>query len=334
MLHRRLFFQHLLVGVLIVSSLSAHSDELVKKDRDGTLSFIYENDVFANTDRNYTSGVRMSYMSGNVPTNRFSKALGRMIGTDNTARFRQGLALGHSIFTPQDTEATEPLPDQHPYAAWLYGEYALLIEQADTIDQFGFQLGTVGPDARGESIQNGVHEAIGSPESRGWDNQIGNEIGLVISYDRLFRSEEIDLGYVNMDISPSAGVTFGNIYTNVHAGITIRFGQDLQNDFGPPRVRPSLAGANYFTPKDGFSWYVFAGVEGRLVAHNIFLDGSLFNNNDPSVDSKVWVSDVQVGAVVQIGGVSTALTLVNRSDEFDNQDDTQSFGALSVSFKI
>ncbi|MBK8542978.1 MAG: DUF2219 family protein [Caulobacteraceae bacterium] len=52
-----------------------------------------------------------------------------------------------------------------------------------------------------------------------------------------------------------------------------------------PAHIPSLAGAGYFTPRDNFSWYVFAGIEGRAVAHNIFLDGSLFRDDDPSVSS-------------------------------------------------
>ncbi|MBK8840900.1 MAG: DUF2219 family protein [Hyphomonadaceae bacterium] len=37
-------------------------------------------------------------------------------------------------------------------------------------------------------------------------------------------------------------MTVGNIHTNLHAGLTLRMGQDLDNDYGPPRVAPPLPG--------------------------------------------------------------------------------------------
>ncbi|MBK6705666.1 MAG: lipid A deacylase LpxR family protein [Caulobacteraceae bacterium] len=221
--------------------------------------------------------------------------------------------MGHSLFTPNDTTTSAPLPDQHPYAAWLYGEYTALVEQGDEVDQVSVQLGIVGPSAGGEWVQNEFHALIGTADAQGWDNQLEDEIGIVISYDhRLRRLAQLGDGGFGADVTPNLGFTVGNIHTNLHAGLTLRMGQDLDNDYGPPRISPRLAGAGYFTPRDNFSWYVFASIEGRAVAHNIFLDGSLFRDDDPSVSSNTFVTDMQ-GLVVQVLQTQVASTYVERA---------------------
>lgn len=325
---------------LVALALPAHARDTgesaaPRPDERGTYTLVWENDVFLGTDRNYTNGFRASYLSDTFVRNGPEGYIAKNIfGIDQTAAVRRGIAIGHSIFTPQDIGETGPLPDQHPYAGWLYGEYSAVIDRKDEVDQISLQIGIVGPSAKGEFIQNNVHDEIGSPEARGWDNQIRDEIGVVLAYDKRLRSiarlGDDDLG---LDLTPNFGATVGNVHTNARAGLTLRVGQDLRNDFGPPRVRPSQGGAGYFNPIDDFSWYVFAGVEGRVVGHNIFLDGSLFDKSSPSVDSNRFVADFQGGAVIQYGSTQLALTYVERTDEFKTQDERQRFGALSLSFK-
>lgn len=305
-------------------------------DESGTFTFVLENDYFANTDRNYTNGLRAAYLSGFKQPGGFSNWVAETVlcaGPD--AGIRRGIAIGHSIFTPQDTSATEPLPDQHPYAGWFYGEYSVIVEQEDIIDQFTLQGGVVGPAAQGEWVQNNWHNLIGGDPVNGWDNQIPNEPGFVFSYDRKLRSL-FELGDTEFgaDATPNFGFSVGNVRTNARAGLMLRIGSDLRNDYGPPRVRPSLAGAGFFSPRDKFSWYLFAGVEARAVAHEIFLDGSLFRNDDPSVDSHVFVGDFQAGLVVQVRRVQISYTNVVRTKQFTTQEGAQQFGALSVAVKF
>lgn len=67
----------------------------------------------------------------------------------------------------------------------------------------------------------------------------------------------------------------------------LRLGQRLPLDYGPPRIQPSLPGSGFFVPpQDRFGWYLFAGVEGRAVARNIFLDGNTFRDSR-SVDKEL-----------------------------------------------
>lgn len=321
---------------------AAHAQEtqedefLAPYDESGTFTFVWENDYFANTDRNYTNGLRLAYLSGFKQPNGVSRWVAEnVLGADESAGIRRGFAIGHSIFTPQDTAASEPLPDQHPYAGWLYGEYSVVVEQANIIDQFTLQGGIVGPSAGGESVQNHWHDLIGGDSVNGWDNQIDDEPGFVVSYDRKLRALMKGGGReFGFDVTPSYGFSAGNVHTNARAGLMLRVGADLTNDYGPPRVRPSLAGGGYFSPRDRFSWYLFFGAEGRAVAHNIFLDGSLFRDGDPSVDSNVFVGDFQAGLVLQVRRFQIAYTNVFRTQEFETQEGAQQFGAVSFSVKF
>ncbi len=301
-----------------------------------TLTFVWENDSFANTDRSYTNGMRLAWLSGAQSKSDVVKYVARnVLGADDDAVLRRGVAVGQSIFTPTDIEATDFLPDDHPYAGWLYGEYSAVIAQRNIIDQMSIQVGMIGKSAGGETAQNEFHYLIGIEGAKGWDNQLKDELGIVLTYERKARRigkiGDTDFG---ADLTPNYGISVGNVYTQARAGLTVRAGQDLSNDYGPPRVRPSLGGAGYFVPDDSFSWHVFAGFEARAVAHNIFIEGSLFREDFVDLSLRNFVHDYQAGLVVQVYDVQMALSLVQRSKEFDEQEEPQRFGAFSLSKKF
>jgi len=330
----------LLVSLALFSATPLRAEnapEPLRNDDLATWSFVWENDYFADTDRNYTNGVRISYLSGlKKPEGVSSFFAYDILGAHHDAGVRRGFAIGHSIFTPEDTAATAPLPDQHPYAGWLYGEYSVLVQQRQRVHQITLQAGVVGPAAQGEWVQNNWHDLIDGDPVNGWDNQIGNEPGFTLSYDRQFRAlHEFGGGGFGADITPSAGVTLGNVDTRVRGGFTLRIGNDLYaNPYGPPRVRPALTGIGSFSAADRFSWYFFAGVNGAAVAHNIFLDGSLFNDSDPNLDKNVLVGEVQAGIALQFRRAQIAYTYVTRTKEFETQTSAQRFGAVSLSVKF
>ncbi|MGF1454686.1 MAG: lipid A deacylase LpxR family protein [Alphaproteobacteria bacterium] len=307
---------------------------------EGTATFIWENDFFAGTDRNYSNGVKLAFFSKPIP---LEGAVGFVAQNILVAKpedtIHYGFALGHSIFTPEDRLATEPLPDQHPYAGFLYGEYSVLVNRSGrtegtALDTVNVQIGLVGPAAGGEAVQNTFHRIIDDDELLGWDNQLGNEIAFAISYERKFRARKLlNVAGLEVDVIPNVGASLGTLLTQVSGGATFRIGTDLQDDYGPPRVRPSLAGSAFFDPADRFSWYLFAGGQQRAVGRNLFLDGNTFRDS-LSVDRNVLVSEVQAGAVVQIQRVQFAYTFVARTQEFATQGEPQRFGAASISVKF
>jgi hypothetical protein len=302
----------------------------------GTFSVVFENDTFAGTDRNYTNGLDIAYLSAPnrepAAVHGLARALMRANDTDTIFA---GIGIGQSIYTPQNTQTATALPKQHPYAGWLHLSFLTAVDSGTTLDTLTLDVGVVGPASGAEWVQNHVHHLIGADEAKGWDNQIGNEVGFEFTYDRKWRAlAQWQGGGLGVDVIPNASISLGNVLTQANAGLTLRIGQDLANDYGPPRVRPAMAGAGFFQPRDKFSWYLFVGAGGRAVAYNIVLDGNAFRGGGPHVHRRPLVAEAQAGLVLQMGRVQTAFTVVTRTDEFQDQGKQELFGAISLSMKL
>lgn len=305
----------------------------------GVWSLTSENDLFGGTDRNYSNGLRLERVR---PANQVSPGLNwvadriPILDLDRT-ELRQGFALSHTIFTPEDISAVVPDPNDRPYAAWLYGSGTVVATtrlgaHQMVQDVLQVNLGIVGPSAGGEFVQENWHDLLQGVEPRGWDSQLKDEVGLEITAQRLRQFDGPDLAFgLETDFATHGGVTLGNVRTYASAGAMARIGWDLSADFGPPRIRPALAGAGVFRPGQPFGGYVFAGVEGRGVARDMFLDGNLWRDSARVEDRRDLTGDLQLGFAVHQGDVQIAFTYVHRTEEFVAQAGPQRFGAVSIS---
>lgn len=299
---------------------------------EGTFSSLIENDTIAGTDRHYTNGLEFSYLSErNAVPDKLRPGLAVMPGFGERDVLRFGITFGQQIFTPENTDATGPLPNERPYAAWLYLGLGAIAEHGSQLDTWVLNLGVVGPSAHGEQVQNEFHRLIGSDKSRGWDNQLRDEVGVQLLYDHRWRNLwKRSMRALGLDLSPHVGFSVGNIATYLSGGLTLRLGNNLEGDFGAPRIRPSLPGSSFFVPRPGFGWYVFAGADARAVAHNIFLDGNT-SKNSLSVDKKPFVLDTQTGIAIVWNRTRITYTYVLRTEEYDGQGQPDRFGSLSFS---
>ena len=300
-----------------------------------------ENDLTNDTDRYFTNGIRLSRTSpvGDVPE-AVVDAARPLIGTIGTIRWTVG--VGQNMYTPSDITVKNPDPDDQPYAGWLYGTIGVLNDLATgdgkrTQTSVQLSLGVVGPSALGEEAQKFVHEIINSPEPQGWDHQLHDEPAVLLNLERrwVVPSETV-LGNMRGDVSPHVGVALGNVFTHAAAGMTVRFGEPPRFDYGPPRLQPHTPGSEYFAPSspdDNFSWYLFAGAEGRAVARNICLDGNTFRDS-PSVDKELLVADLSAGVVMTFGDTRISYVQVLRTKEFEGQEGPSLFGAFSVGYRF
>ncbi|MBI1238987.1 MAG: DUF2219 family protein [Alphaproteobacteria bacterium] len=315
-------------------------------DANGVVSFIVENDVFTDRDEQYTNGLKLSWLSPERPLlppgfsdarTMLSEGLGDLFGDD--ARMRWGIALGQSLYTPNNTKVVIPDPSDRPYAGWLYTALSLVAytprrdNRIANLTSAELHLGVVGPSALGEEVQNGFHRRIGVAESRGWDSQLKDEPGVMLLLDSQWHiplTLSNDFG-LELDLSPTASLALGNVQTYAALGGVMRFGQGLDADFGAPRIRPALSGSAFFNSTADWSWYLFAGIEGRAIAQDIFLDGNTWRDS-PSVDKKFFVADMQAGLAVILLGTRVTYSYVFRTDEFDGQQRPAEFGAVSFAF--
>lgn len=214
---------------------------------DGNYTLQFENDRIAQTDRHYTTGMRLNWVSDSKSPGASPQWARDTLNfiyrqVNSQVEGRIGLALGQNIFTPEDTSARNLVTGDRPYAGWLYGGISAHAEShrtvagmtLDTLDTVELDVGVVGPMALGKQVQNNFHDLIGVGRSNGWDHQLENEPGVMFIVERRWRPQPLKIGAIEADIIPHAGGSLGNVMTVANAGATLRIGEDLNVDYGPP----------------------------------------------------------------------------------------------------
>lgn len=317
-------------AILLLAVLSAMSSRPAAA---GTVTAAFENDRAAATDRHYTHGSYLSWTSATGAVPGVLARLGRAIPLLESGADRVGYVLGQTIFTPDEIEATELVRNDRPYAGWLHGGVRLVSEQPDGLQRLELDLGVVGPAAQADDVQSIVHELIRVQDPNGWDNQLDNEPGVLLIYERKWRrSAALPLGLDGVLI-PHVSAALGNVFTLGAAGASVAVGDALAGFWGPARIYPGIRGSDAAPAGGGLRWSLFAGAELRLVGRNIFLDGNSFTDSH-SVDKNPVVGDLQAGVQVSYGRLRAAFTYVLRSREFDRQDENDRFGAIMLSWRF
>ncbi|MEE8259718.1 MAG: lipid A deacylase LpxR family protein [Nitrospinaceae bacterium] len=328
--------------------------------RNYTFNFLAENDLWGSgSDKHFTHGTRISFVESReeikdapscTPEQRENESGGLdfirniadpLLGEKSSIKTNQvSFILGQNIFTPEDISNPNLILNDRPYAGWLYFGVGLMRSQIKKegfaiFDTLELDLGIVGPEAYAQDVQIWWHKNISdSPRPAGWDNQLKNEPGILLNLERKWRMELTPHNYegLQVDFLPSVGAALGNVYTYASVGTMFRLGVNLPVDYGPPRIRPGAQGSDFFQydKKKPVSWYAYAGVEGRALAVNIFLDGNTFADSH-SVDKKYFVGDFHTGFVLVIYHVRLAFSQVFRSSEFNGQQELSEFGSINLS---
>ena len=315
----------------------------------GSISIREENPTFApwGRDRHYTNGATLSYTTSQLKPDSFLDAPIQLLGsstflfnrpTPNTDDRFEWTVLGQNMFTPQDHDVQNPSLNDRPYAAWLYtgGSFIQNIDDK-VLTSLNFQLGVVGPWALGRQVQNNFHLILGQKPVRGWHYQLSNQFGFTTSWERRWRFyHDLENGYA-WEIIPNAGVTLGNVMTYAESGGLIRWGRGLKSNWGPNLVHPGYSGTSYFAAKRaGTDWGydIYAGIQGRVMALNVFLDGNNFQNSR-RVDKEYIVGDLLIGVeIFYRDRIRFGFCFITRTPEFHAQRGPDTCGAFNLSFGL
>ena len=298
-------------------------------------------------DRHYTNGLRVATQFALKQHHEFFKWMKKHVPLPNKDQVVFGsFALGQNMYTPCEidrgspggvvdpTRCSTPITQDRPFGGWTYAEFGITSRPdapsplnhdqsgVSIRDAFIVSIGWVGASTGAEGLQRLVHK-IQEARQTTWNNQLRTEPTLAISYSREWRIKIIpdDGGLTLMDMTSRLGATAGNVFNEIQAGAIFGFGPDLTDDFGASQFRPGMTGALLNDPDSGNlpNWYLFAGFEGRLVAHNIFLDGSLIRKDRQSVRSRTTVWDWQFGITLPLHRWRISYMVVGRSKEFIGQ---------------
>ena len=298
----RMTLSALTAAAWLLAVAGAHAADAPEKKppppKGSEFQLFIENDVLAGTDRYYTNGFKLGFGVPFEALRDFFKTPTKYtldIFSEPQDSHNFGLFAGQNIYTPRDISVDAPQPRDRPWASWLYLGGAAQRLKGNRLDTAEIDIGVVGPPALGEQVQSNWHRLIGAPQPRGWDNQLPSEPGFSVSY-----LQKRKYGNAHFEVVPHAGLTLGTVMTLARAGGTMRLGHNMTG-FGPDTIEPGGAMLqNTRREHDGagrprYEWYGFIGADVRYVAHNIFLDGTLFHESF-SVDRRNVVRDLTLGA--------------------------------------
>lgn len=338
-----IYFSWVVRIVLSIVLILMWTGSILATEQGNIISLQVENDFFGGgTDRHFTHGTRLVYLT--KPLKWMTDAANRIPwffmdpeseDPDDALRARGTLSIGQNIYTPEDISDDQFILTDRPYAGWLYLGFGVVTNTGSRrYDQLKLEIGLVGPWSHAEEVQTFWHSLFGLTVPRGWDHQIGNEPGFNLYYEQVRRLAKQNLisGF-EIDLLPHFGGSLGNIFTYGACGITARIGRNLKNDFGPPRIRPSLPGGGFFQLDKKLNWYFFIGAEGRLVFRNIFLDGNTFSDSH-SVKKEMLIGDIQAGIALQLYRFRLTYTQIFRGREFDEQVKSDLFGSISLAYQF
>jgi len=355
------------------ASGSACTQDEVISFRGGTIRL--ENDLFTGTDQNYTNGMALTLVSRDIPGRLRSECLPAPVrlhadlikfvnpgfwadADDPAATQNVVVRFGQAMYTPEDYTRTDLIPDDRPYAGLLYmglawnrrvHPHGAAYEMLDTRE---VTVGVIGSWSLAEQSQNLVHRLRGIDRFLGWDNQLHNEPAFQGALERKFKryvgTAAVSRGW-GSDMIGSYALRVGNIETAASAGLELRAGWNLPNDFGSYPIRPgtenrppsAASGLRIAQPQSSRAprpgTHAFVNIEAKAVAWDFSLDGNLFRSSH-RVSRRPWVAQAAAGIssqwLVAGHGMRLALMRVWRTREFDEQIGHHAFGSIAFSYEF
>ncbi len=334
-----------------------HPESAIYQPDPNTFSLVVENDSPSGSDKDYTSGVELSWMSGSssYEDSGWASALGaitggtgasslwsKICGMDRTPALRQqwGITLTQLMFTPDDRRPYR-LTGQHPYAGYLALGLATMVKNEDRANSFELQMGTTGKPSLAKNCQHHIHKALNEEPWPNWSDQLPSEFTFCFFFKRYYRLrclEYSDAGGFQTDSYAFWHTDLGTVYLRGGVGFNYRFGYNLPATGYDTTLNGANSSASPFVTDrknmSNWSYYGFVGCSGRVVGHDLFLDGTVFHDSPKYVTKYPFVGDVTLGAGMRYKDVDIIFGYTLRSKEYSTQCNPQLLGTLQVRYSF
>lgn len=249
------------------------------------ISLVTDNDLYVSTnrDRYYTSGIFIAY-----------RHLAK-IKKENLEKKIHEWQIGHKMYTPIKPIVQSISEHDRPFAAYLYGSFGIKrVYKTSKILSTSLQIGVVGPDAKGDEVQNFIHKFYGYREVVGWKHQIKNAIGLNFGTEYVHflgndKSNTLDASWV------SSG-NVGTVHTDISTGFNFRLSflplQGIKNSIA---FNTNLNDVNTSYKREIESFFYFKPTL-RYALYDATLQGSFLNTNSEVTKELIpFVFDMELG---------------------------------------
>lgn len=304
-----------------------------------TVTLMHDNDEWASSDWEYAQGSRLSVISREWGGADWAQIAARALpGIEAGETLSAGFGATHQFFTPPFLNSTLPVSNQRSYGALLEGSVLLQSDTWNRLDTWRFDLGVVGPSAQGEELEEFFHNIFNGRPMLGWDNQIRDRLALNASWERRWRNLMPVVDRLSVDLSPAIGLEAGAVSTAASAGLTLRFGRDLEGDFGPPRVQ-APGGSLHRSGSLGWSAYAFVSANAKYVAYDVFLDEPGGRSGDPvragsAITRDNLRTELSYGLVLAHGGTRLSFAMTEQPKLHDQQLDDHRWGEVTLGFSF
>lgn len=278
-----------------------------------------------NTDRHYTSGAKIVYLTQPDWDWLSSFSDWDAVQTGDSVDTAVGFFLGQNIYTPDHIEEPDKRDENDMvYAGWLYSGVFVQRATSHKLDHIEVNLGVIGPSSKADRAQKCMHKYGDSNYPVGWEDQLSDEFAVDFTF---MQKQRLLDGWLkpteHTDVIAEYGFTAGSVNRYAQAGLTFRYGFNLNGTFGPGRLELPSGISTFRKARYNQSGYLFARVSGRAVEYNRFLTG---------LDKEPLTGQFQLGAVYRRKNFEVGYSQTYYSQAFEEQSGSDSIGTVTLSW--
>lgn len=232
-------------------------------------SFCLDNDYFVGKDGHFTNGIFYTWFADSNES--LHPPFMPNLQTNNAISF------SHLIFTPKDTEQTEAILDDLPYAGYAQLTFLLYKSTQNYFHEFGINIGLVGPDSGAETLQSTFHKLIHNHTPKGWNTQLKNQMTAGISYNFALKTEKKVFYDLKYDWTNNIRGDIGNFYSGALISTTLRIGTNFPDTI--PTTGNFIGGEEsknlHFQASKSFNWSLSFGIFANRVWNYYIVDKAI-----------------------------------------------------------
>ncbi len=320
------------VFLLWHSAVFAQFEEKKKDFYTAEMQVISDNDnyLFQLKDGYYTNGIRFTFSAL-----RYDKEKTGRPRNETLLKIINRFEAGQSIYNPVGyLKETNGLIDR-PFAGYLYGKFQQdRFYKNGTIAALAISAGTIGKSSLAERIQKGYHRFFHLYPIEGWETQLKDEanINLHLQYIKPLLQPLTRKNIFALDATGKLNA--GTVFTNVSAGLSLRFGLTEQNHQSVlyharlHRRQPSYYRTSefffFFQPELGYHIY------------NATLQGGLFRKDkgEHTASPMPWVYQHRWGLAYAKENFSLSIAVIRRSREARTMVNNENYASAGLSLRF